>query len=184
MKRRLFLALALLLVGCGSRWQVVRQAAPNPLVGARKFAIEPLHYDALMVGGKSDAEYTAGKDDKDRASWMEDKKGTEVTFISALQEHGGGMQFSGMPPADTQTFIIRTSVTFWEPGFYAAVAGHDSEMRANVQILGPQGLIDEIVIASRVPATMVNPSSGGRMRSAGKDIGAVVASYLKNRSGS
>jgi len=167
-------------IGCGPRWQVVRQASPNPLAGASKFALEPVHYESLVIGGKSDAEYSAGKDEKERASWMDDKKGTEVALLSELQARAQGLLFSGMPPADTQTFIVRTTVVFWEPGFYA-VAARDSEMRVNVQILGPAGVIDEFTIYSRIHASMVNPSTGGRMRSAGKDVGAVVADYLKKR---
>ena len=170
-------------IGCGPRWQVVRQASPNPLAGASKFALEPVHYESIVIGGKSDADYSAGKDEKERASWMEDKRGTDVAFTSELQARGEGLMFSGMPPADQQTFIVRTSVVFWEPGYYAAVAARDSEMRINVQIIGPAGVIDEFNVYSRIVATLYNPSTGGRMRSAGKDIGAVVASYLKKRVG-
>ena len=178
-------ALTLLLAGCGPRWVIVRQANPNPLQGAAKFAIEPMHFESVSVGGKSEAEYMSGKDDKSVASWQEDKGGTTAAFTGRLQYKGGeaGLAFSGMPPADEQTFIIRPIVTFWEPGFYVGVSHRDSEMRLTVQVIGPQGVIDEITIYSRAGASLTSPSSGGRMRTCGEDLGNVVANYLKIRTG-
>jgi hypothetical protein len=174
------LLFAVLMVACGPSWRVVRQSNPNPLAGATKFAVEPVHYEALTIGGKSDAEYTMGKEEKERASWQEDKRATGVEFTTALQQNGAGMQIGGGPPPDNQTFTVRASVVFWEPGFYA-LAARNSEMRMNIQILGPQGVIDEIEVPVMIASNIYNPSTGGRMRSAGKRVGAILADYLRRR---
>lgn len=187
MNRRALLVLfalvtALFASGCGHRWMVVRQAAPNPLTGANRFALDAVHYETLRVGGISEAEYLAGKTPEQQASFQADKQGFMQQFGSALVEKAQGLQIAGMPAPDAQTFVVKPTLTWIEPGFYAGVARHDTEAEINIQIFTQQGqIVDEIVVRSRIAATLTNPSSGGRLRDAGNDLGRVAANYLLTR---
>jgi hypothetical protein len=180
--RRTFLgSLTLLVVGCGPRWVVVRQASPNPLLGARRFAVDRVHFEGLRVGGKSEAEYLAGKDEGQRASFEEDKRAFEGTFAAALTAGAQGISLV-QPPAEAETFVVRPAVGWFEPGFYAGVAARDTEVELVTQIVRASGeVVDEFTVRSRIPATLTSPSSGDRLRKAGDDLGGVVAKYLRTR---
>lgn len=171
--------LGLLLASCGPRWSIVHEATPDPFLGKTTFALEPLHFEQLLVGGKSEGEYRSDKSPEQNASWDEDKQSMNGMYQQSVVDHGEGLQF--VAPA-AGVFIVRPVVNFIEPGFYAAVARGDTSVNLTVQILSPDGqVLDEFTTSSRVAATMTNPSSGGRMRDAGADLGNVVAKYLKHR---
>jgi hypothetical protein len=185
--RRAFFFLTLLifaLAGCGPRWVIRTQAVPNPLNGQRKFNLEGMHWENLRIGGKGEAEYLAGKDDKQRASFQEDKAAFQERFIAGLSSRAQGIGLVPAPPGEAGLYTLRPAVTFFEPGFYAYAAARDSEADITVQIVAQDGkLIDEITIHSRVAATMTSPASGGRMRTAGEDLGNVTGKYLLKRTG-
>lgn len=185
--RRAFLLLSLLvlaLAGCGPRWVIRQQAVPNPLMGQRKFNLEGMHWENLRIGGKSEAEYLGEKDDKARASFLEDKAAFQERFVAGLASRAQGIGLVPAPPGEPGLFTVRAMVHFFEPGFYAYAAARDSEVDISIQIVAQDGkLIDEITIHSRVAATMTSPASGGRMRTAGEDLGNVTGKYLLNRTG-
>jgi len=185
--RRAFLLLSFLvlaLVGCGPRWVIRQQASPNPLNGVRKFNLEGTHWENLMVGGKSEPEYLAGKDAEQIASFQGDKAGFQDRFIAQLLARAQGIQLVPTPPGEPGLFTIRATVNHFEPGFYAYAAARDSEVDITIQIVAQDGkLIDEITIHSRVHASMTSPASGGRMRTAGEDLGNVTGKYLLKRTG-
>jgi hypothetical protein len=171
---------ALLLGGCGPRWVVLSQAMPDPLVGAKLFYIEPIHFDPPIVGGKSEPEYLAEKDADQRRSWQTDKSETAGRYIAAMVEASPDLKISTQPAPGV--FIIRPIVSFIEPGFYAAIVARATEVNMRVQILASNGApIDEISIRSVIAASMVNAASGTRMREAGEDLGRVTAEYLHKR---
>jgi hypothetical protein len=185
--RRAFLVLSLLvlaLAGCGPRWVIHQQAMPNPLNGQRKFNLEGMHWENLRIGGKDEASYLSGKDEKQRASFQEDKAAFQERFIAGLTSRAQGIGLVPAPPGEPGLYTLRPSVTFFEPGFYAYAAARDSEADITIQIVAQDGkLIDEITIHSRVAATMTSPASGGRMRTAGEDLGNVTGKYVLLRTG-
>ena len=185
--RRAFVLLSFLvlaLVGCGPRWVIRQQATPNPFVGARKFNLEGIHWEQLMVGGKSEPEYLSGKDADQVKSFQGDKAGFQDRFVAQLLSRAQGIQLVPTPPGEPGTYTLRAIVNHFEPGFYAYAAARDSEVDITVQIVAQDGkLIDEITIHSRIAATMTSPASGGRMRSAGEDLGNVTGKYLLKRTG-
>jgi hypothetical protein len=183
MRRSLVLALffVLALVGCGPRWNVVAQANPNPLLGVHTFALDGVHFEMLRVGGKTEADYLAGKSGEQQASFQADKVQFQEKFSQSLVSDAG-MQFTQFPPKDPQTFAVVTYITYFEPGFYVGVAHGDTEVEIDVKITTASGqLVDEFTARSRIAATMTSPSSGDRLRKAGDDLGGVVAKYLKKR---
>src|SRR5688572_972739 len=127
--RRAFVLLSLLvlaLVGCGPRWVIRQQAQPNPLSGVRKFNLEGIHWEQLMVGSKSEAEYLAGKDAEQIKSFQGDKAGFQDRFVAQLLSRAQGIQLVPTPPGEPGQFTVRATVVQFEPGFYAAVAAQDT----------------------------------------------------------
>jgi hypothetical protein len=170
-----------LVTGCGPRWQIVKQANPNPMVTDSKFFVEKPTFDNARVGGKSEPEYAAGKNPDQQASWAADK-------AAFMEEFGNGYtddrEAVGVAAAAGEGFVVKSNVTWIEPGFYAAVAARPTEVKMTVQVLDKAGVVqDEFLIRSAIQATLTNPSTGGRFRDAGKDLGRVVAKYMKKRTG-
>ena len=172
--------LSLFTVACGPSWVVVAKAVPNPFVNQRNFAVEPVHFEGVQIGEKSEAEYQASKDAEQQASWDEDKRAFAGEFGRELSDELPEVQFVSAPAPSP--FVVRPMVTFVEPGFYAYVAARAAEVRMTVEIWGVGNQrLDVLQFRAVVPATMTNPSSGGRLRSAGEQLGAQVAEYLRTR---
>lgn len=177
-------ALALGAVGCGPPWQIVVQAASDPFLGQGKFVVAPIDFTGLHIGEKSEAEYISGKDDKQAASFAEDKVGINEAFTRGLidKAHSDGIQIDLATGPQDGPFVIRASVQFVEPGFYAYVASKPSAVEMDVKITTPDGrILDEIALTHRTAATLTNPSSGGRLRDDGHALGVIVARYIHSR---
>ncbi len=179
------LALTALLTGCGPRWQVIAQAAPNPFRGQSRFAVLPIDYTNLTIGQKSEAQYLAEKEPEQRASFLEDKVGINQEFARALIEEAQSAGIVVVPATGpgSAPFEIRPHISFIEPGFYAVVAAAPSEVQMSVQITLPNGqILDEIALTSRTSGGLdVTASSGGRLRRDGNRLGNWVAKYLIER---
>lgn len=173
----------LFLVACGPPYRVIKQAEPNPFVGAKQFVVMPIDYSGLHVGSKTAEEYENDKSDKQAASFEGDKEGMNNMFQTGLKEkaakNGIGVDAAA---GEVKTFVIKPIVSFVEPGFYAYVASHPSKVTMNVKITDKDGKeLDEILVEHQTAATMTNPSSGGRLRDDGEALGAYVAKYLEDR---
>ena len=151
MDRRAFFGVGALvasavLIGCGPPWAVVVQSAPNPFFGQRLFAVQPVEYSGLMIGGKPEPVYLAGKDAGQQASFAEDKTALNEKFLGQLVAEAGAAGVRVVPatgPGDAP-FTIRPAVHFIEPGFYAFVASQPSRVEMSVRIVAPDGrILDE-----------------------------------------
>jgi hypothetical protein len=202
MDRRSFIGLgtvvagSALLGGCAPAWHVVVLAAPDPFLGQRRFGVLPIDYAGLMIGNKPEPVYLGEKDPKQVASFQEDKAALNEKFLEHLQGKARERAIEVVPatgPADAP-FLIRPSVNFIEPGFYAGVAGAPSMVHMNLKIAAPDGrVLDEIELAHGTDpssgvtighlAIPANPSSGGRLRKDGEELGKLVALYLIARVG-
>ena len=180
--RALLLAgiLALACGACVPAWTVIRQAAaPNPLMGQTAVAAAPLSFDGLYVGEKTEQQYQAEKSAEQQQSWQTDKVEMAQNFLAELRDRSQGLVTVG-PGAGKHS--VRARVLFIEPGFYAYVAAHPTEVVMRLEVLSPAGaVLDEIEVRIAVEATLVTPSSGGRLRQAGRRLGAVAADYLLQR---
>ena len=168
--------------GCSPPWTVVVQAVPNPMLGKGSFTVQPIDFTGLRVGEKTEASWLAEKDEEQRSSWLEDKKGMNDEFASNLinEAKDEGIQVS--PPSQQAPFIVQPKVEWLEPGFYAYVAKRPSQMRMTVRISDANNnLVDEITLSHSTAAAMTNPSSGGRLRDDAEALGKYVARYLKSR---
>jgi len=180
----LFIGLALvvmaLLAGCGPRWAILAQATPDPLVGAKAFFIEPIHYDPPVIGAKSEPDYLAGTSPDQQDSWRTDKSETSKKYAEALIGAIPEVHFLVQPAPGV--FIVRPIVSFIEPGFYAGFVARATEVQMRIQILASDGaIVDDIAVRSLIGASLVYPASGTRLRMAGEDLGRVTADYLRKR---
>lgn len=172
--------LSVALLGCGPSWEVVTVAIPNPFVGAKELALEPMHFEDMSVGEKRESTYLAEKDAEQRKSWEEDKKGFDEQFRASLSTSLPEAQFKD--PKEKLPFLVRPRVMLIEPGFYAVTASLSTEVRITVEILNDQNEVIEIInFRKSVPGTLNNPSVGGRLRTAAEALGEQVAQYLRTR---
>jgi hypothetical protein len=183
--RAAFLLAALGAVSCGPSWVVVMQTNPNPMAAQSEFQIAPVGYVGLMVGDKSEATYLAGKDAESRQSFLDDKAETAKNLTEVLMataaEGGVTVRPAGGPPGP---FVLVPNITFVEPGSFNVVWNLPTTVKMTLRIFNYQQILaDEVIFTAVVPAGMFNPSSGGRMHSAGKNLGDQAAQYLLARTG-
>lgn len=174
--------LALVLAGCAPRWTVVTQAEPNPFVNKTQYAALDITFDNVRVGKKSMEQYIADMDDKDKASFEADRKAMNGEFLAGLAAAGERRGLT-IERDGTAEFVVRASVYFLEPGFYAVVASKPSEVRLSVKITDRDGkVLDEFKLSVKVDTqNFGNVSSGARFRQCANLLGTLVAEYIDRR---
>ncbi|HEX2570729.1 MAG TPA: hypothetical protein VH877_14325 [Polyangia bacterium] len=166
------------------RYVVVNTA--DPLYGARNFIIEPLAFNNLSVGRLPEEVYLSRKDAQQQQSWQIDKGETAQTYFAQVTQAAGafGLQIQPPPPPGPGYFIVRPSVSQFEPGNFNYFVNIPTQMSIVLEIFTPDGRrVGLEAMSTRVPATLANPSSGGRMRQAGGQLGYETAVYLARRAG-
>ncbi|WP_438023853.1 hypothetical protein [Sorangium sp. So ce233] len=180
----LMLCLAALLAGCGHPWKTSRQAVPNPFYGKGRFGVVPVTFHALEVGDVTEADWMAEKDDEQRLNWQGDKAAINEQFTEALLAQAASEDIAVVQAtsAADAPFFIRANVTFYEPGIFTGVFNMDTVLKATVQITDPAGMVlDEVLFETKSPASLYNPSSGGRARDAARQLGKLTAMYILHR---
>ena len=176
---------ALLALGCGPSWTVVAQRNPNPMAAQREFLVAPVGYVGLMVGDKTEAQYLAGKDGEQQQSFLADKAETaknmtELLITTAAEGGVNVRQASG----EGGPFVLVPNITFLEPGNFNGFVNIATTVEMRLRIIDAQQQpVDEVIFRATIPASMMNPSSGGRMHSAGKNLGEQAGQYLLSRTG-
>ena len=184
MLRRTLLALApialLSLAGCGPKWIVLGQANPNPFLGQRAFAVQPIEFANLRVGDKEEGAYLGEKDAEFRGNWAQDKVAVNAKFLEGLTEAAAEEGIKVVPATgpNAAPFLIHVRVGWDEPGFYVGVASGPGQVKYEVQITTPDG--------RPIDAIQVQPAAGGfsttqRLSACGTIGGKIVAKYLAER---
>jgi hypothetical protein len=189
MNRRSLLAvglasLALLATGCRNSWRVVMQANPDPFINQRKFGLLPIDYSNLHIGSKTEAQYLSEKAPENQQSFQTDKEALNEEFARSLIDivRDDGIDIILASGPGDAPFTIRPYVTFIEPGFYAYISNKASNVEMALRITAPDGqILEEILLEHSTPATLSNPSSGGRLRADGAGLGKTVGRYLTTR---
>lgn len=168
-------------LGCASYWQAAPMP-PSPLLGQRALSIEPLHFESMLVGNKPEHLYMGSKDAPSQQSFQVDKAETSRLFVDMVRARSAPLQLPDVATAPQQ-FTVRPFVMHWEPGFYAFFA-QDATMALRIQIIdGAGSIVEQVEFQTRIVSSLFNPSSGGRMRSAGERLGEQVAAFLHARVG-
>ena len=137
--------LAFLLVGCGGPlWQVVKLDPANPLANASTFYVAPVELDGAQIEGKPESEWLARRNDKQRASWQEDKSKYTAAFLDEL--HGKGlamiskgrtyMPLEGQAPQGAFVVHVKIAQLGDEQWFTASIASAANQVIDEVRIGG------------------------------------------------
>jgi hypothetical protein len=172
-------ASVLVLASACSQWTVIKQAEPNPYAtGNCKVAVQPLDFTGMGVGNITEAEWLARKPAEETASYVADKQTMTQNFQTELLANSVPHTTVG----GTAPYLLKARVTNWEPGFFTAFVNKASEASLVLQLTDDKGtVLDEIATSTQVPASIYNPSTGGRMHTAGKQLARVAAKYLAER---
>jgi hypothetical protein len=86
---------------------VLKQAEPNPLVGATTFQVADVTYEGFTFEGKTEEEWLAKEDADYRAGWKGNKEGlTERIFKQMLVEAGDSLKLSRGAEAAAGQFVL------------------------------------------------------------------------------
>jgi hypothetical protein len=84
--------MALMMLACacggGSLWQVVHKAPQNPLFGAQTYYVAPVRFDGVTFDGVPEAQWLGGRNEKQQASWANDKAVYTSLFLHQLSGKG------------------------------------------------------------------------------------------------
>lgn len=175
--------LALASVGCHFP---VQSASTDPLYGMRSFALEQVQFNNLLVGNKPEPVYLGDKKPEQQQSWQTDKAELARLLAQRLAQvtAPAGIAFVAPQPGAPPPAVLRINIDFVEPGNFNGFFNFDTEIRATVSVFGPNGEpFGQSQFASRVRASLNNPSSGGRMREGGEQLGDALGRYLLRRTG-
>jgi hypothetical protein len=165
-------------VAC-TQWTVIKSVEPNPYAaGGCKVAVKPLSYEGVRVGSITEAEWLGKKPPEETASYNADKvtmaQNFQTQFVAGTAPHASA--------GETGAFIVTPKLTMWEPGFFTAFINKPSECSLDFVVTDDKGtVLDEIATTAQVPASIYNPSTGGRMHSCGKQLGQIAAKYMSSR---
>jgi hypothetical protein len=173
------LGLALLAASCASPWTVRQQAQPNPLVGQKKFAYQPMVFEGMSVGNGSEQDHLADKDAEQRAAWESDKKQVAAGFLSGIQSEVGSAL--SVRPSEGD-YKLEPHVEVMEPGTFTGVFNLPAILSCVVRILDAQGkLVDEIAVTGQAYSTVFDPTVTQRMMNSARIAGIHFGKYLEER---
>ncbi len=133
--QRLLPLLVLGLTACAGPAYTIVVHSTSPIAAPCHLYVEPVHIDNLKVGKKTEAEWQATKKPDAQASWQKDKEAFAELFrreLIARVPYVSAQPVSG-------AYVLRPSLQFFEPGFYAFVAAQKAESRMLFQLLDPTG---------------------------------------------
>ena len=161
-----------------SQWTVIKSVEPNPYAaGGCKVSVQPLNFTGIRVGAITEEQWLAKKPPEETASYGADKTTMAANFQSELLGNATGLSAGAPAP-----YSLKTKVTMWEPGFFTAFVNKPSEASIVMTVVDDKGeVLDEITTTTQVPASIYNPSTGGRMHTSGKQLGRIVAKYMSGR---
>ncbi len=135
MKRTL---LFVLLAGC-SPYKVLKQAAPNPLVGQSRMALLPFDWEPLMVDGQTAANWDHGNQPDEQREWAEDKQNAEQAFLRILSDASAGrVQLLPSPALAPQGFSVKCSARKLMVGGF-----RNTEFTVDLQVFDSTGFVVE-----------------------------------------
>jgi hypothetical protein len=177
---RKFLSLAALLsvTACGPTWVVVKQANPDPFVGAKKFSAA-VDFTNMKYGGKDEATFTA-KGPEEKAGWDKSKEAFQTNFLDTFKAKAkdGGYE---VVDADAP-FAIKVLVGDMSPGYYAVMSQNPSTTPITLQVTAPDGnVLDEVTMVSRTNGDTFHPSPDSRVREDAITLGKMAVKYLDSR---
>ncbi len=138
----------------------------------------PLSFEGVRVGNISEQEWLGRKPPEETASYNADKATMAQNYERDLLANSAPHTSAGT----SGPYVLTAKLTMWEPGFFTAFVNKASECSLVVEVKDDKGtVLDEFTTTAQVPASIYNPSTGGRMHTCGRQLGKITASYLGNR---
>jgi hypothetical protein len=184
----LFILLVLALSACSGAkgLRVVSQAQPNPLQGTRDFALQAFTDNNLLISGKPQAQFLAGKATSEEAVAFEAaQRQMEAAFVRGLQTEMTRLGMGRLHSAPTAEahHLIQVNVDNIEPGFNYYIRAKRASVRFTVRIVdGQHQLIDEISIHVVTGSSYMHRVSE-RLERIGENSGVRLGRYLAQRTG-
>jgi hypothetical protein len=178
------LVLSALATGCAH--STVRAGPPDPLRGARHFAVEGLDFSSCRIGSQPTAEDLAGKGDLQRPGEEIDKEEIARLYLRELTRRARqhGLDVVPTPAPGPGYFVLRPMVTFIESGIFTRSRKSNTQMQMKLVIADDQGgPLGDVSLAAHTLSSWKNPSSSGRLRQTSTRLGAATARYLVRRLG-
>lgn len=179
-KRLLVAALAPFAIACVEPYHARKLAAPNPFTRPGcKLVVESINYDRLMVGEEPLPQYMSEKKAESQDSLQKDLEASSGRFYARITSENSVLTQPKRAAVPDNTFMLRSYMTKWEPGFYAVVASQPAEMNIVVDVVDSGGnVVDEIVVNGAGGAGF---ASGDRMRELADMMGSNVNRYIEKR---
>jgi hypothetical protein len=181
---------ALFATGCGPHYVVVRQASPNPFAQPGPFAVAPVSFANLVVDGKPEDAFLAGRDPDANARWDADKQRVATTFAESLKANVDSIGWVGAnQPGAT---VVVAHVTEMHGGVSLGLGSTAAHISMEVQLVRGGQVLDEIKVQAETTqgesGRVGNVPLGGytgseRLRKTADKLGGYVASYLESRTG-
>src|SRR4051812_46983150 len=109
--KRIFVAVLSLLLftlsACGTNFQVVRQATPNPLINAHAFAIAPIRFDGAVARGQPLEVYLHSLDPNDYGDFVSMQNVMPAVFTQRMAVRGPWQVVAVNSPPPPGTFVIQ-----------------------------------------------------------------------------
>jgi hypothetical protein len=177
-----FALVALVVTGCGPKWVVVSQAAPNPMTSASKFSVEKAVLDpSFRVGEKTEQEWMGEKSPETKDKWDGDKVAISELFVEGFMQAKGDLLAESGPGKGV--FTVRAKYIHCEPGYNIGISSAPTELQANVEFLDAADHVVDVIRFDVAQGGAWSFSSGERGRECARRIGALAAKYLQNRVG-
>jgi hypothetical protein len=175
----LSLVLSLIVGGCGPRYQVVKQANPNPMTGTSSFRVEKAVFDPnFHVGNKTEQEWLAEAKAEKKDNWDGDKVAMAEKFTDGFVGEREKLVMAATSGAGI--FSVRARFVQYDPGYYAVVSSAPATLEADIDFLDGSGAVLDTI---RVRSRQSGFSAGEGARRCAQEIGAISAKYLKKRVG-
>jgi hypothetical protein len=139
----------------------------------------PIRYVNPLMGGRTEADFLAEKNEEDQAQYINAKVALEAEFLARFRARAQrvGMQVQ-TGAASGSAFVVHPEVTFIEPGFYPRRA----QMRLTLKVTTGRGnLVDEVTF--RVSTGFgLGTRVASRLIAMGAELGTHAGKYLAVRS--
>ena len=176
-------------VGCGPSWVYIKQANPNPLVGQKAFAIEPVSYEGMKIGNPgaiTEQEWIQKKKPEEQPKFLEDLKNSKerfnARFIEFTTSRASKSGVSVTPAAGQGgTWTLKPQVIEFEGGFNAFVMTSPAVVRLHIKVVDPQGQeVDVIELRGSADAGSFG-AMVTRLGMLGEQFGNRMGEYLNTR---
>lgn len=108
----------------GDPYVIVKQAPNNPFAGTKRYRLMPITWNGLMMEGKPEADWLAGRNPEQRASWENDKVQATPKVLERFRvekKDDESIELLQGPPNKGELVIQINVDNYADPFFYATV---------------------------------------------------------------